>query len=110
MSQREIHYCILAHNANTLNVEDNWYQEDKKINPWRNKKQLIESIVINDFVETDKLNNKAEEVQRLEEAAEVTQQYEEIIQTKRKGIISIEYHEGKVFKGQGEVYQSNQSI
>ena len=62
------------------------------------KKQLIESIVINDVVETDELNKKAEEVQKPEEAAEVIQQYEEIIRTKKKGIISIAYRQGKVFK------------
>ena len=62
------------------------------------KKQLIESIVINEVVETDELNKQVEEVQDPEEAAKVIQKYENIIRTKKKGIISIAYHQGKVFK------------
>ena len=62
------------------------------------KKQLIESIIINDVVETDELNKKAEEVQNPEEAATVIKEYEDIIQTKKKGVITIGYFQGKVFK------------
>ena len=62
------------------------------------KKQLLESIVINDTIETDELNKKAEEVQNPEKAAEVIQEYENIFRTKKKGIIRIAYHQGKVFK------------
>ena len=62
------------------------------------KKQLIESIVINEVVETDELNKKAEEVQNLEEEAELIQEYENIIRTKKKGIICIACCQGKVFK------------
>ena len=49
-------------------------------------------------METNKFNKKAEEVQKLEDAADVIKQYEDIIQTKKKGIINIAYHQGKVFK------------
>ena len=62
------------------------------------KKHLIESIVINEVVKTDDLNKQAEEIQDLEEAAKVIQKYEDIIRTKNKGVISIAYHQGKVFK------------
>ena len=62
------------------------------------KKQLIESIVINEVVETDELNKQVEEVQDPEEAAKVIQKYENIIRTKKKGIISIAYYQGRVFK------------
>ena len=62
------------------------------------KKQLIESIVINGVIETDELNKKAEEVQKPEDAAAVIKQYKEIIRMKKKRIISIAYHQGKVFK------------
>ena len=51
------------------------------------KKQLIESIVINDTIETNELNKKAEEVQDPEKAAEVIQDCGNIIRTKKKGII-----------------------
>ena len=62
------------------------------------KKQLIASIAINDTIETDELNKKAEEVQNPEDAAAIIKQYEEIIQTKKKLIISIAYRQGRVFK------------
>ena len=62
------------------------------------KKQLIESIVINGIIETDELNKKAEEAQKPEDAAAVIKQYKEIIRMKKKRIISIAYHQGKVFK------------
>ena len=37
------------------------------------KKQLIESMVVNEVVETDEFNKQAEEVQDQEEAAKVIQ-------------------------------------
>ena len=55
------------------------------------KKQLIESMVNNDIIETDEINKKAEEVQKPEDAAAVIKQYEEIIRTKKKGTITIAY-------------------
>ena len=61
------------------------------------KKQLIQSIAINDIIQTDDLNKKAEEVQKREEAAVVIKQYEDI-RTKKTGIISTSYYQGKVFK------------
>ena len=55
-------------------------------------------MVINDVVETDELNKKAEEVQNPEEAVEVIQEYENIIRIKKKGIICLACCQGKVFK------------
>ena len=43
------------------------------------KKQLIESMVVNNVVETNELNKKAEEVQDPEETVEVMQECEGII-------------------------------
>ena len=60
-------------------------------------KQLIESMVVNEVVETDQLNKQAEEDQKPEDAADLIKQYENIIRTKKKGIMSIAYHERKVF-------------
>ena len=62
------------------------------------KKQWIESIIIHQFVESEKLNKKMEEIQGSEEAAEVIKQYEYFIKTRKKGTISIAYYQGKVFK------------
>ena len=55
-------------------------------------------IVINNIIETNDLNKKAEKVQKPEEAAAVIKQHEDIIRTKKKGTISTAYHQGKMFK------------
>ena len=44
------------------------------------------------------LNELAEKVQKPEEAADIIKQYEEVLCTKRKGIISVAYYQGKIFK------------
>ena len=64
----------------------------------RNKNQLLESVIRNEVVESEELNKGAKEIQEPEEAAEVIKQCEYIIKTKKKGIISIAYYQGKVFK------------
>ena len=73
-------------------------KKTKWLSPEEIKKQLLESIVINEVVESEELNREAEEVQDPEEAAMVIQKYERIIKTKKKEMISITYHQGKVLK------------
>ena len=55
-------------------------------------------IVINEVVKSDELNKQAEEVQDPKDSAKVIQEYENIIRTKKKGIINITFHQGKIFK------------
>ena len=55
-------------------------------------------MVVNEVIESDELNKQAEEVQDPKEAADAIKQYEDIIRTKKKGIINIAFHQGKVFK------------
>ena len=62
------------------------------------KKQLIDSIVNNNMFETDKLKKKPEEVQNPKKAAEVIQECENVIRTKKKGPECVAYYEGIVFK------------
>ena len=63
------------------------------------KKQFIlESIIIDEVVEFEDLNKEAEEIREPEKAAEVIKQYEDIIKMKKKGMISIAYHQGKTLK------------
>ena len=59
---------------------------------------MLESIIINEVVESEELNKEAGEMQEPEKAAKIIKQYEDIIKTKKKGIISIAYYQGKVFK------------
>ena len=56
-------------------------------------------MVNNKVVETDELNKQAEEVQDPEEEAKVTQKYENITKTKKKELINMAFHQGKVLKG-----------
>ena len=51
-------------------------EKAKRLSHEEIKKQLIESIVINDTIETDELNKTAEEVQKPREATAFIKQYE----------------------------------
>ena len=73
-------------------------KKKKRLSKHEIKKQLLESIIINEVVESEELNKEAEEIQQPEEAAKVIKQYEDIIKTKKEGIISIGYYQGKIFK------------
>ena len=59
---------------------------------------MIDSIVNNDTTETEELNEKAEKIEKPEDAAAIIKQYEDIILAKKKNITSIAYQQGKVFK------------
>ena len=64
----------------------------------RSEKHLIESMDVDEAIELDDLNKQAEEVQDPKKAADVIKQYEDVIRRKKKGIINIAFHQGKVFK------------
>ena len=49
------------------------------------------------MVETEGLNEQAGIVDKPEDAADLIKKYEEVLKTKRKGIISVAYHQRKVF-------------
>ena len=73
-------------------------KKTKRLNKDEIKKQLIDSIIINNAIEIDNLNELAEKVQRPEDAANIIKQYEEILRTKRIGIIFVAYYQGKLFE------------
>ena len=58
----------------------------------------MDLITIGEIVEFDNLNKEAEEAQDPEKAVIIIERYENIIKTKRKGIINVAYHQGQVFK------------
>ena len=62
------------------------------------KKQLLDSIIIDEVLEFEDLNKEAKEIQDPEKAAEIIKRYEDIIKTKKKGIINVAYHQGQVLK------------
>ena len=69
----------------------------KRLNQEEIRKQLVDSLVNNDMVETEELNEQAGIVDKPEDAADLIKKYEEILGTKRKGITSVTYHQGIVF-------------
>ena len=73
-------------------------KKTKRLSKQEIKNQLLESIIINEVVESEELKKEAEEIQQPEEAAKVIKQDEDIIKIKKKGIISIAYYQGKIFK------------
>ena len=58
----------------------------------------MDSITINEVLESEDLNKEAKEVQDLKRAAEIIKRYADIIKTKNKGIINVAYYQGQVFK------------
>ena len=70
----------------------------KRLSKEEIKKQLLDSMIIDENLEFDDLNKEAEEVQDPEKAAKIIKRYEDIIKTKNEGIINVAYHQGQVFK------------
>ena len=70
----------------------------KRLSKEEIKKQLLDSMIIDEVAEFENLNKEAEEVQDPEEAAEIIEWYEDVIKTKKKGIINVTYHQGQVCK------------
>ena len=59
---------------------------------------MIDSIINNDIIEKEELNETADKAEKREDTAAVIKQYGDIIHTKKANIISIAYHQGKDFK------------
>ena len=57
----------------------------KRLSKEEIKKQLLESMIIDENLEFDDLNKEAEEIQDPEKAAEIIKRYENIIKTTKKG-------------------------
>ena len=62
------------------------------------KSKLLDLIIIDKALESKDLNKEAEEVQDLERAAEIVRWYEDIIRTKKNGIINVAYYQGHILK------------
>ena len=73
-------------------------KKTKRLSKEEIKKQLLESIIIDEVVESEELSKEAQEIQEPEEALRIIEQYEYNIKTKKKGIMSIAYYQRKIFK------------
>ena len=58
----------------------------------------MDSIIIDEVLECKDLNKEVEEVQNPERASEIIKRYEDIIKTKKKGIINVAFLQGQIFK------------
>ena len=67
-------------------------KKTKRLNEEEVKQQLIDSLVNNDTTETEELNERADRVKKPEDAAYIIKQYEKVLRTKKKGIMSVTYH------------------
>ena len=70
----------------------------KRLSKEEIRKQLLESMIIDEVVEFEDLNKEAEEIHDPEKAAEIIKRYEGIIKTEKNGIINVAFHQGQVFK------------
>ena len=70
-------------------------KKTKRISKEEIKKRLLDSMIIDKNLE---FKQRMEEVQDPEKAAKIIKRYEDIIKTKRKGIINVSYHQGQVIK------------
>ena len=70
----------------------------KRLSKEEIKKQLLDSMIIDEVAEFEDLNKEAKETKDPEKAAEIIKRYEDIIKTKKKGIINVAFHQGQVFK------------
>ena len=77
-------------------VADN--KKVKRLSKEEIKTQLLNSMIIDENLEFHDLNKEAEEIQDLEKAAEIIKRYEDIIETKKKGIINVAFYQGQIFK------------
>ena len=62
------------------------------------KKQLLDSMIIDENLEFEDLNKEAEKIQDPEKAAEIIKRCEDNIKTKKKGIIKVAFYQGQIFK------------
>ena len=72
--------------------------KNKRLSENKIKKQPIDSLIESERVETKELNEKVNKVDKSEEAASIIKEYEAINRTKKKNIICIAYHQGKLFR------------
>ena len=73
-------------------------ENNKKTKRLAAEEQLMSSLINNEMIEIEELKEEADRVKKPNDAAYIIKQYEEILRTKRKGIISVAYHQGRVFR------------
>ena len=71
-------------------------QKTKRLNKNEIKKQLIEFFTINNAIKIEELNERAEEVEKPEEAVDIIKEYKQILRIKKKGMIVHTFYQGAI--------------
>ena len=58
----------------------------------------MDSLAYNENINTDDLNKRVNRVDSYEEVMDIIRKHEDIIETKKKKVIFVEYQQGKVFR------------
>ena len=54
--------------------------------------------MIKNSIEIDKINKRADKVEKPEDAAGIIKEYKEILRVERKGAVVVAFYQGKIFK------------
>ena len=54
--------------------------------------------MLKNSVEINEINKRADKLEKRKDAANIKKEYEEILRTKRKDIITVAFHQVKIFK------------
>ena len=78
----------------------------KRLSKVEIKKQLANSLINNEKVETEELNKQAQKVENSENAANIIKEYEDIARTKKENILYFAYHQREVCQIERNIYQA----
>ena len=73
-------------------------KDSDRLSKKENKKQLIDSLVYNENINTADLNKREDRVKDYEDGMNIIKEYEDIIKTNKRNIMFSTYQEGKVFR------------
>ena len=74
---------------------DSTKQSWRRLSKEKFKKWLIDSLVYNENINTEDLNEQGYKVEDYEEAVDIIKEYEAIIKTNKKNLIFLVYQQGK---------------
>ena len=74
---------------------DSTKQSWRRLSKEKFKKWLIDSLVYNENINTEDLNEQGYKVEDYEEAVDIIKEYEAIIKTNKKNLIFFAYQQGK---------------
>ena len=76
---------------------ENMKQLSRRFSKEEIKKRLMDSLVYNENIDRESLNEQTNIVEIYEEAMDITKEYEDVIKTKKNDIILFKYQQDKVF-------------